>query len=1145
MNAPPHPEVAILNTALELPPERRLAYLNEACAGEPALRRKVEALLDAHDEADDFLDSPAPGVDSRRGETAALPATSITGERIGRYKLLQQIGEGGCGIVYMAEQEAPVRRRVALKVIKLGMDTKQVIARFEAERQALAMMDHPNIARVLDAGATETGRPYFVMELVRGIKITDYCDESKTSTGARLKLFIQVCQAIQHAHQKGIIHRDIKPSNILVTINDGVPVPKVIDFGIAKATQGRLTDHTLFTAFEQFIGTPAYMSPEQAVLTSLDIDTRSDIYSLGVLLYELLTGRTPFDQDELLAGGLEEMRRTIREKEPLKPSTRLNTLSADALTATAQHRHIEAPKLIHVIRGDLDWIVMKCLEKDRSRRYETANGVASDIGRYLSNEPITARPPSKLYEFQKTVRRHRLGFALATVIGLLMLLGVVGLSVSNARIRREQVQKEAALVSARDSEHVAQRQLFAALKSQAEARRYSGKIGQRVESLAALGQAARIHRDEELRDAAIATLAVPDLRLGPTWDAFDTNALQINFDANYERYAVIDKNAVITIRQVADNRELQRFTSGLPVKSSYRNRGFEFSPDGRWLAKAERDDRWSLWQLDSAELFVRTPPTRGLACSFSRDSAQFAVPIDDSIVILDLHTGKEQKRWPFKHLPQQLAFSPDDSQLASLSVTSAVVSIFNVANGKLISEISTGTNSSDWGLAWHPSGKYLAHSLAQHILLWDVPARTLVSKLEGHAQTVTSISFDPSGNWLISDSWDGTPRLWQPSPVLDRIRFFSGENMLSFSPNGRWAGVVYPGGGKAQLLEFIPSQVYETFFASLADRQHSFHHADISPNGRLLALASTDVSIRELPSGRELALFPDLYARNVKFDPSGRKLVVSSVRGLEVWPLESDPVDPHKIHVRTAKRIPLPFTPHEFAAHGDGRTIAVSVMKSDEARILDLEEGRVRDLKFPHHNISAVDLSSDGQWLATAGWQSTQVQLWNAQTGERVWELTGTRARPTFTPDGRELVVSTSQAYTFYDVTTQQVTRRFQRTSSMHQGPIAFSADGRLMAMELSPGLIRLCEVKSGRTIAHLQDPHSSVGVWMGFTPDGTQLVVMATYAGAIHRWDLRQLRVELKALGLDWDWPELPPRAEDAENSKPVPLEAVNTEGK
>ena len=274
-----------------------------------------------------------------------LPVTEQAGDRIGRYKLLQQLGEGGCGIVYMAEQEEPVRRRVAVKVIKLGMDTKSVIARFEAERQALAIMDHPNIAKVLDAGATDGGRPFFVMELVRGIKITDYCDQNKLPTADRLKLFVQVCQAIQHAHQKGIIHRDIKPSNILVTLHDGVPVPKVIDFGIAKATQGRLTDQTLFTAFEQFIGTPAYMSPEQAEMSGLDIDTRSDIYALGVLLYELLTGRTPFDAKELLASGLDKLRHAIREKEPERPSTRLRSLLNDDLTTTARHRQTDARSL--------------------------------------------------------------------------------------------------------------------------------------------------------------------------------------------------------------------------------------------------------------------------------------------------------------------------------------------------------------------------------------------------------------------------------------------------------------------------------------------------------------------------------------------------------------------------------------------------------------------------------------------------------------------------------------------------------------------------------------------------------------------------------------------------------------------------------
>ena len=327
-------------------PAERAAYLDGACRGDEGLRAEVEKLLLAHDQAGAFLEDP---VAPPQHSTIVLPAplTEKPGDHIGHYKLLQQIGEGGCGVVYMAEQEEPIRRRVALKVIKLGMDTKAVIARFEAERQALALMDHPNIAKVLDAGATDTGRPYFVMELVRGIKITDYCDQNNLSTEQRLDLFVQICHAIQHAHQKGIIHRDIKPSNILVTVHDGKPLPKIIDFGIAKATSGQvLTDKTLFTAFEQFIGTPAYMSPEQAEMSTLDIDTRSDIYALGVLLYELLTGQTPFDAQELVAAGLNEMRRIIREQEPMRPSTRISTLEAADQTTVAKRRHSELPQLI-------------------------------------------------------------------------------------------------------------------------------------------------------------------------------------------------------------------------------------------------------------------------------------------------------------------------------------------------------------------------------------------------------------------------------------------------------------------------------------------------------------------------------------------------------------------------------------------------------------------------------------------------------------------------------------------------------------------------------------------------------------------------------------------------------------------------------
>jgi serine/threonine protein kinase len=431
----------LFDAACALSPEARAAFLDRACAGDAALRQEVESLLEANAAAGEFLLRPAPiGAVAAQKTMSIPPLSELTGTRIGHYKLLEQIGEGGFGVVWMAEQEEPVRRRVALKIIKLGMDTKEVVARFEAERQALAMMDHPHIASVFDGGATDTGRPYFVMELVKGIPITDYCDANQLSTRQRLELFMQVCHAVQHAHQKGVIHRDLKPSNILVTVKDDRPVPKVIDFGIAKATQARLTEKTVFTRFHQWIGTPAYMSPEQAGLGNLDVDTRSDIYSLGVLLYELLTGRPPFDTQKLLAAGYDAVMRTIREEEPPKPSTRLSTLAEEELNAVAARRGSDPARLNRLLRGDLDWIVMKALEKDRTRRYETPAALSQDVRRHLDHQPVTAARPSTLYLTRKFVRRHQVALGTGAALLLVLLAGIY-MARSEAAVARRHAEE--------------------------------------------------------------------------------------------------------------------------------------------------------------------------------------------------------------------------------------------------------------------------------------------------------------------------------------------------------------------------------------------------------------------------------------------------------------------------------------------------------------------------------------------------------------------------------------------------------------------------------------------------------------------------------------------------------------------------------
>jgi len=1065
----------------------------------------------------------------------------------------------------MAEQESPVRRKVALKIIKLGMDTKQVVARFEAERQALALMDHPNIARIFDAGVTGSplpvergeglsegsaalstyhGRPYFVMELVGGIKITDYCDQNHLTTRQRLDLFIEVCRAIQHAHQKGIIHRDIKPSNVLVATQDGVPVPKVIDFGIAKATQGRLTDQTVFTAFEQFLGTPAYMSPEQAQLGGLDVDTRSDIYSLGVLLYELLTGKTPFDTHDMLAGGLDEIRRTIREKEPARPSTRLSTMAAGELKAAAERRTSDAARLIHVVRGDLDWIVMKCLEKERARRYETASSLASDVQRHLNNEPVRARPPSKLYEFQKTVRRHKFGFAATAAVIAALSCGIVATSLQAIRARRAEREQgrllyeaQAARLEATKKQMDATKNLWASYLSQARALRLSGQAGRHFESLGALRKAAAIQPSLALRNEAVASMILPDIHWLEKKD-FSKAREVVSLEPTLQKYATREQTGVVSIRSVADDSILRR----LPEVGVAAAGVHEFSADGRFLPVSYVDQHWRVW--DWAKEAVAAEGVGFLGSAFTSDSRIIGVSDATNIVLHDLISGKKIKGISLNgatstRAPGWFRFDPTGQRIALYTTEAGTnVLILNIQTGEILKTLQHIDHV--YAVAWHPDGKHLATGCGdQTIHIWDSISGERMRIW--YTESSVSLGFNHRGDVLASCGYDGYTRLWEFGSGRELSSNYKGGHILHFSlddlklATGLW---------ESTGLDF--------FEVAYGEGLRTLYETSVSggwvcspvtdESGKLLAFRTRDgIELWDLQTAGRISLLNLEKEKSlVGFDAECQNLILTGQEGLFRCPIagsrERRGIVSRPILMSTECADPVAGRMGWISENG--RICAIVGNNRCQLFRTDTFEKQAESGIQPGMRFS--DINWDGSLFASGAWHNPGVKVWNTQTGTLVKELPtdDESATVAFSPDRRHLMTATTYEYCFWEVGSWSLVRRIPQDPDSNFFPMmAFTADGRILAGTFARNKVRLYNVATGEILADLEAPNAKQITGLAFGQDGTQLFI-AEAADAVRVWDLRLIRQQLARLGLDWDQPAFPP----AEPAKEVQRERADS---
>jgi len=1157
----------IFNHAVELKdPAEQAKYLDEICAGDEKLRAEVEALLQWNQEAGSFLEAPHTDPNATL-ETSIVPEAS--GTVIGRYKLLEKIGEGGMATVYMAEQKHPIRRRVALKIIKLGMNTKQVIARFEAERQALAMMDHPNIAKVLDAGTTDTGRPYFVMELVRGLPITEFCDKNSLTTRERLDLFIFACQAVQHAHQRGIIHRDIKPSNILVTLHDGQPVCKVIDFGIAKAVNQQLTEKTVFTRFSQMIGTPEYMSPEQAEMSGLDIDTRTDVFSLGVLLYELLTSTTPFDSEYLLSKGYGEMQRIIREEEPIRPSTKISTLG-EALTDVAKHRRTSPELLCKLIRTDLDWIVMKTMEKDRNRRYESVSELAADVQRHLDYEPVLAGRPSTVYRVQKFVKRNKtLCVSFVTVAAILIIAVIISShqawvaqqakGVAEAERDRAQMAKMQAL----EEQDRAESNLYDSLLKEARAVRLARGTGYRNEVFEALERACELNVPQkklaDLRSEAIACMgdfaglkptSVMELPEGPGTPAI-WRAVRHPKDP-IAAFGLLD--GTVILRDLRSARDIARFEYGDFCSSVC------FASTGKALLSVHMARGDSLWDLRFegavAHLFVCAEDGTWIQSrSIPLPYAAYGMPLGSGFAVAVIDTPSSPARLvePLTgKVFHEFGFHVDMNSIPVIEVST---------DGRMMALSNVESTSSDMPI----------------LDVWDLVRGEHLKRLEPNLSMCTCLKFSidrrylaflsTSGAYIYStETWEVVGHIAEPFRQWADVAFLPQGNEFIFSLGSRFslwdfetkeylATFEQPLGGVARFSVSADGRSLMTYDGKRA-WLYSLDTADemlvlsghtggvpgiaFSPDGSHLASVSKDRKIRVWNSVTgDLAWEQGLrgLGQGISYSADGRYLLTTDYDRdcVCIWSTDTSELlgkvgSEEKDSIWKAELTGDNRYLVVAAAHleSDNGGLRIWRCSTDDSGALEMPF-KPRHLKSFSGSVGDFALTPNGSRIAFVGYSA-----WDAPRELYQWDLSGIDAPRLLTEgvvgaaqivdfarDGRRIVVvDTDRSVVSYDAQSGDRMASFatlKTEDTVKWDPILMhklSPDGMKMAMA-SPSMfgVDLWDYENGTLLYSLPEQEGTT-YYFAWSPDGRRLAVSWSN-GDVHIWNLAEIERVLTELRL------------------------------